>query len=178
MEELINEAKNGDEEAFTKIIIVLEKDLYRIARMRFSSEDDICEVVQQTIIASFYNIKKLKNVEYFKTWIIKILLNKCNKFYTSKIKNGFLVEYNDDNLKNISKKNEFDKINSELDFDALIKDFNYKERITLILYYVENLTTKEIGKILKESDSTVRNRLARSKIKLKNKLEERGECYG
>ena len=80
MEELINEAKNGDEEAFTKIIIALEKDLYRIARMRFSSEDDICEVVQQTIIASFYNIKKLKNVEYFKTWIIKILLNKCNKF--------------------------------------------------------------------------------------------------
>ena len=120
----------------------------------------------------------LKNVEYFKTWIIKILLNKCNKFYTSKIKNSFLVEYNDDNLKNISKKNEFDKINSELDFDALINDFDFKERITLILYYVENLTTKEIGKILKESDSTVRNRLARSKIKLKNKLEERGECYG
>lgn len=178
MEELIKEAKKGNQDAFTKIIIDIEQDLYKIARTRFHSEDDICEVIQETIIASFYNIRKLKNIEYFKTWIIKILINNCNKLYKKQVKNGSILEYNDSNLISHYEKNEYDIVNSELDFDELIKDFNYKERVTLILYYVENLKTKQIGKILKEPDSTIRNRLARSKKKLKNKLEKRGDYYG
>ena len=34
MEELIQKAKNGDKEAFTTIMLSLEKDLYKIAKTR------------------------------------------------------------------------------------------------------------------------------------------------
>ncbi len=172
MEKLIEEAQKGNEEAFTKIIIDLEKDLYKMARARFNSEDDICEVVQETIIAAFNNMKKLKKPEYFKTWIIKILINNCNKMYKKKRKKD-LFEYDEKILEDTYSKNEYEIVIDKLDFEGLIKNLKYNERITLILYYMENLTTKEIGKLLKEPESTIRNRISRAKLKLKKELEKR-----
>ena len=49
----------------------------------------------------------------------------------------------------------------------MIKKLNYNERITLTLYYVEKFTTKEISKILKEPESTIKNRILRAKNKLR-----------
>lgn len=165
MEELIEKAKTGDEQAFTEIIISIEMDLYKIARMRLECEDDINEAVQETIIQTFKSIKKIKKPEFFKTWIIRVLINKCNKVY-KKSRNNNYVEYNE--AINASYNNEDESNIRNLDFFLLIKNLSYRERISLILYYQENLTTKEIGRILKEPESTIRNRISRAKTKLKN----------
>ena len=50
MEELIQKAKNGDKEAFTTIMLSLEKDLYKIAKTRLKNDDDIYDAIQETII--------------------------------------------------------------------------------------------------------------------------------
>ena len=47
----------------------------QIARTRLNNEEDIKEAVQETIIKSYSSIRKLKNSKFFKTWIIKILIN-------------------------------------------------------------------------------------------------------
>lgn len=168
MEELIDGAIHGDEDALTDLIILIEEDLYKIARTRLFCEDDIKDAVQETIIQTFKYIKKLKEPKYFKTWIFKILINKCNKIFRKSQKNSF-VEY-DEKLINMGFDNE-DEIISELDFYNLIKFLNYDERIALILYYMEDLTTKEISEILKEPESTIRNRISRARAKLKKKNE-------
>lgn len=62
------------------------------------------------------------------------------------------------------------KIN-DLDFYILINNLNYDERIALTLFYLEEFSTKEIGKILKEPESTIRTRLARARRKLKRIIE-------
>lgn len=173
MEDLINRAQKGNKEAFTQLIISVEQDLYRIARMRFSCEDDIEDAVQETIIQTYKSIKKIKNPEYFKTWIIKVLINKCNKLYKKKQRN---LEYIEDISIDYYSYDNNDVLASNLDFYTLIKDLNYKERISLILYYAEGFTTKQISKILKEPESTIRNRLSRSKIKIKNNYDK-GENY-
>ena len=164
MEELIERAKNGDEQAFTEIIVSIESDLYKIARMRLECEDDINEAVQETIIQTFKSLKKIKKPEFFKTWLIKVLINKCNKIYKKLRKNNY-VEYNEMIDKSC---NYEDNTNiNDLDFLLLIKSLNYDERISLILYYQENLTTKQISNILKVPESTIRNRISRAKVKLK-----------
>lgn len=165
MEELIEKAKKGDEEAFTELIISLETDLYRIAKMRLSCEDDINEAVQETIIQAFKSIKKVRYPEYFKTWIIRVLINNCNRVYKTLNRSEEIEKIKEE--KNAYQLDEEQSI-SKLDFNILIKTLNYKEKISLTLYYSENLTTKEISKILKEPESTTRNRISRAKIKLKN----------
>ena len=81
MEELVEKSKKGDNQAFSDLIINMENELYKIARTRLNNEEDIKEAVQETIIKSYSSIRKLKNSKFFKTWIIKILINECNNIY-------------------------------------------------------------------------------------------------
>jgi RNA polymerase sigma factor (sigma-70 family) len=167
--ELVNEAKLGNKEAFTKIITEMENELYKIARLRLKNEDDIDDAIQETMIKAFKSIKKLKKEEYFKTWIIKILINNCNNIYRKKKKKEILIEDYSMELK--SEINKLEHVENELDFYSIIKVLDYEEKIILVLYYMENFTTKEISKIIKLNSNTVKSKLLRAKNKLK-------EVYG
>ena len=52
--------------------------------MKINNENDIEDIIQETMLSAYTNLKKLKNNSFFKTWIIRILINKCNKFYKKK----------------------------------------------------------------------------------------------
>ncbi len=86
MEELINRARNGDSDAFTQIMEYYKLDLYKIARTRLSCMDDIEDAIQDTILQAFNSIKQLKHVEYFKKWLLKILIRNCNHIYSKRKK--------------------------------------------------------------------------------------------
>lgn len=92
MEELIKEAQIGDKNAFNKIFIAISDDLYKIAKSRINNEDDIADAVQETMIATFKNIKKLRDTSQFKQWVITILINKCNRIYRRKYKKDISYE--------------------------------------------------------------------------------------
>ncbi len=131
------------------------------------NEDDINEAVQETMIEAYKEIKKLKYNQYFKTWIIKILINKCNKQYRKNKKENISYEYN--NLENQIKENE---IQTDIDFYIIISKLEYVERIIVTLYYLERYTTKEIAKILNKNENTIKTKLSRAKKKLRRYLEE------
>lgn len=175
IEELIIRAQNDEKEAFKKLILKIKNDLYKIARMRLYCEDDIEDAVQETIIEVYKNIKKLRKIELFKTWVIKILINRCNKIYKKSAKENKL-EYLDENFHEEYSRIEGDNIGN-LDFYNLLKKLNYKERLALTLFYLSDFTTKEISKIVKEPESTIRNRIARARKKLKEciRRENNGE---
>ncbi len=170
MEEIVKKAKQGDNQAFTELIMNLQQDLYKIARTRLSNNDDINEAVQETIIKAYSSIKKLREEKYFKTWIIKILINQCNDIY-SKNKKLEYIEYEESKLEENKNDSLKQKIN-DLDFYILIKNLNYDERIAVILFYLEGFSTKEIGKILKTPEGTIKTRISRARKKLKDLLEK------
>ena len=170
MNELIEKAKKGDKDSFTQIILMMKDNLYRIARMRFQNEDDINEVVQLTIIEVYNSLRKLRDNKKFKSWVIKILLNYCNKQYKKKSK-----DEKEQNIEiDIEEKNdEIARKIDQIDFYNLIKTLDYKERLSLMLFYAEDLSYKEISKILKEPESTIRNRNSRAIDKLRKKYKEK-----
>lgn len=168
LSELATEAQKGNMEAFANLIMNLEQDFYRIASIRLKSADDIDDAIQMTIEKALKNIKRLKEPQYIKTWIIRILINNCNDICKRKKKN---IEYNENIELNV--KNDNEEVDAKLDFYILIKSLNEKEKIVMTLYYSENLTTKEISKILKEPESTIRNRISRAVKKLRDRYEGR-----
>jgi RNA polymerase sigma-70 factor (ECF subfamily) len=66
--------------------------------------------------------------------------------------------------------------NSKIEFERLLQILNYKERIIIVLFYLNDYSSKEISKILKMSENTVKSNLRRAKIKIKEKLGD--EYYG
>ena len=171
MEELIKKAQKGDKNAFTYIILQIRNDLYKIAKTRISSDDDIEDLIQDTMIETYKHIKKLREPEKFKMWVIKILVNKCNKLYKKKYRKDISID--DYNMENYIVLNSQKDIEDDLNFYYLIKKLKYEERIVLILHYMEQYSVKDISKILKINENTVKTHLFRARERIKKDLNEK-----
>lgn len=172
MEELIIKAQKGDIDAFTQIVLNIESDLYKIAKTRISNETDIQDAIQETMIEAYKSIKKLKDPNKFKKWMIKILINKCNRIYKRKYKQD--ISMDEYNLGNYILVNSYKNIEDDLNFYSLLKKLKYEERIVIILYYMEKYTIDEIAEITKMKADKIRTLLyrARQKIRISYKKEE------
>ncbi len=169
MEELIEKAKKGDRDAFTKLIMDVENDLYKIAKTRITNEADIEDAIQETMIESYKSIKKLREPKKFKKWLITILINKCNRIYRKKSRKDISIdEYDLDKFLITYTPRE---IENDLNFYSLLKQLKYEERIVIILYYMEQYSVKDIKEILHMNENTIRTNLYRARQKIKNNYE-------
>lgn len=147
------------------------QDLYKIARSKLDNEYDICDALQETMLSAYTNLKKVKDVEYFKTWIIKILINKCNDIYRNKGNIKLYIdikdtayEYEEDSILNLE---------SKLAFENIINILNEEDRTIITLYYNNDFSIKQISDLLNMNENTVKTRLSRSKNKIKEKFKWR-----
>ena len=53
--------------------------LYRTAYLYLGSESDALEAVDEAVYHALRALKKLRQPEYFETWLTRILLNECHK---------------------------------------------------------------------------------------------------
>ena len=162
---LVNKAKRNDYEAFCKLIEIIKNDLYLIAKTRLKNEEDIADVIQETIITCYNNIKSLRKETSFKPWTIKVLINKCNKMYKNPNNINISIESNSINEYLGTTENNDEKLN----FEDLIKDLSSDEKLILTLYYYSRYTTKEISKITKIKENTIKSKISRAKEKIYKK---------
>ncbi|MCI8291403.1 MAG: RNA polymerase sigma factor [Clostridia bacterium] len=159
--------RSGDNDAFNGLVLEYQETLYRIAKSRLNCDDDICDVVQNTLISAYKSINTLQNEKYFKTWLIKILINKCNTFYAKSMKENISFEVLEDNKIFVEK-----DFTNDFSIDYLINSLSNDEQTILTLFYVEGYSEKEISKILGMNYATVRTRIKRAKEKIALKLDK------
>ena len=161
MEDLIKKAKSGDKLAFTELMLQMQDELYKIAKIRLKNDDDVFDVIQDTMLSACKSLKKLKHNEYFKTWIIKILINECNKIHRQNKKIIYLENYNQTDLVYNDKYDDFG-------VRQAIKKLDEDLKTMVILYYFEDFNIKEISEIQKLPEGTVKSRLSRARKKLES----------
>ena len=156
-------AKKGNKEAFCRIIENNKNQLYRIAKGIVYSEADIEDVLQEVTLKAWLQISNLKSDEYFKTWLIRILINECNSILR---KRKSLLTLEEIKSTECSDSNLSDKI----DLWNALSSLNTELRTVVVLFYYEDLPYKDIAVILKVSEGTVKSRLHRAKSKLEKIL--------
>ena len=125
--------------------------------------------MQETFICLFQNVRKIKDISKLKSWITIVLINKCNKL----MKPNKIVElsYDQENFENfLESEQEYEDITNDMDFFNCINFLNIEERTIVSMYYSEEYTTKEMSKILKMSENTIKSKLLRAKNKIRKKL--------
>lgn len=175
MEELINEAKNGDEEAFSDLMMSISDDLYKIARIRINNEEDLNDAIQETMIAVFKSLHKLNDYKKFKFWVIKILVNKCNRIYRKKSKNERSIEELE--MDKLINDDGYNEVENNLNFNSLIKNLTYEEKIISTLYYMEEYTIKEIKEIIGMNENTIKTHLYKARNKIRDNIKKGGKEY-
>jgi RNA polymerase sigma-70 factor, ECF subfamily len=151
-------AIKGDKEAFVYLINEHRLSLYRIAKGILKDDYRVEDAISNTIIKAFENIKKLKKAEYFKTWLIRILINECNSI----LKKEKRILYLEDSVKEEA----YIDLYENIDLINAIETLDNDLKLVTILYYFEDIEQKEIAKIINTKEGTVRTKLFRARKKL------------
>lgn len=163
MELLVKRAMHGDAESFIRLMEKQKQSMLKVAWGFFSNQEDVADVMQQTILNAYEHIGELKKPNYFKTWLIRILINNCNQLYNSQKR----IE----NEETISNQGYFDSYPGENTFFYLLSLLHRDDRVIFQLYFGEEYTTKEISEILGIKENTIRSRIHRGKEQLKKQIQ-------
>ncbi len=161
---LVNNAKNGDCNAFSVLYSMYAEELFRFSVYLSGNVEDAEDSVQEAIFSAWRNIHTLKDPTLFKAWLFKILSNRCKT--------------------NLMKKNKSPDTLPIEDYDFFIEDTTFnsaelKEALSsltppdaqiILLSIIGGLKSYEIAEIYNMPAATVRTRQKRALEKLKSIL--------
>lgn len=163
MLEQVNRARQGDRDAFAALMERCQPDLYRVARGYFSSPADIADAIQETILACWEHLPELRQPRYFKTWLIRILINKCTDLQRAGRRWVPLDQ--------LPPEAERDDAGEARAFAELLELLDEIYRPVFLLYYGEGYKVREIGAILGLTGEAVKSRLRRGRTQLRARYE-------
>lgn len=165
--ELIKSLKKSKEEAFEYVIDTYGNKLFKTCYLILNNKEEAEDVVQETFLKVFKEIKSFKEKSSLYTWIYRIAINLSKD--SLKKKSDF-IEYEDFIESSVVLEEEvFEKIdNSILKEKVFSLNHIYKEII--VLFYFEELSIKEICEILQEKEGTIKSRLNRARNILKESI--------
>lgn len=142
--------------------------MYRLAYTYVRNEQDAMDIVQESVYKAIKNSYKIKQEEFVKTWLWRIVMNTAVDFLRKRQKEVSMEE-----LIEASSEDRYE------DFDTLeaLKVLDEKEKAVIVLRFFEDRKISEIAKVLEENVNTVKTILYRSLKKLKIKLEEGEMLY-
>ena len=134
-------------------------------------EDDVCDAIQDTALSIYKNINSLKNEKHFKTWVIRITINKCYDIIAKRKLNDekiLKVQLNITETHTSFDSNVMLKTDLERALDLLEEDL----KTVTVLYYYNDLSISEISHILNIPKGTVKSRVFRAREKLYDILSQ------
>lgn len=167
IEKLIKKAKRGNQTAFIQCIEPYEAHLYRMAFVYMKNENDAVEVVQETIVKAYEKMNTLKEPAYFKTWLIKIVINTC----LSKLKRADKVIHIDEKQL-VSLQVLPTDISLKLTLQNLIEQLSTEEKNVILLHFYQGYTFKETSELLEMPLGTAKSVCYRALKKLRIQIEE------
>lgn len=163
----VKKAVDGDDEAFYCLVSGYKEQLYRIAFSYLKSQEDALEAIQETTFRAYKNLYKLKNPQYFKTWLIRILINYCINEIKRREKVVGIT-------KPINHRVEDDKTD-RLTVESAVQKLKDKHREVILLKYFEDLTISEIANVMDHPEGTIKTWLNRGLASLRLLLNKEGE---
>lgn len=187
---LILKARQGDKEAFNRLMKLWYRRIYNYAFKYFSDHDLAMEVTQRTFISMNAKIADLRDPGKFRPWLYRIASNYCHDekrktkresmnverdMGQSEIREVEASEYNPDK---VYQQNEL----AEILLDALAM-INEDQREVVIMKEYEGLKFLEIAEILNISENTVKSRMyyglsALRKILVSKNINKNTVFYG
>lgn len=146
-------------------VVPLYSDMiYRIALTHTCSREDAEDVLQEVFLTYYRKNKEFNEEEHRKSWLIRVTLNCCDRTLAKRKKQQYVPI---DALE-IPVRFEYD---SDKTVYRAVLSLPEKLRRVVELFYFEELSAKEIGKVLNLRESAVFMRLSRARAELKEKLK-------
>ena len=170
--DLIVKSINSDYDSFANLMKLHKRHLYQMAYINTRNKDMALDIIQETTIVAFKNIKSLKEPLAFKKWITRILVNITISELKKRKKVIHIDNYDVINNDDIFINNKSINIDEKLDLYNAVDLLKNNYKTIIIMKYFNDLTIKEIGYTLNLSENTVKTNLKRAKEALFKILKE------
>ena len=154
-----------DKTEFAAAVLAAEPTLYRVARSMLPCEADCADAAQSAILRAWEKLDTLKSPEYFRTWLVRILINECR----SALRRRARFAGEPDESLPVPEPERYDELY------AALYSLDEKYRLPVTLHYLEGFRLAEIAEMLRLPQGTVATRLRRARELLREELK--GECY-
>jgi len=167
LEEKIIKAKKGDDNAFYELISERKEMLYKTAFTYVKNKEDALDILNETVYRAFISIKRLKEPEFFNTWLTRILIN-CALDTLRKDKKVLQLD-EQAGIANLSSTLAQEDV---FDLNIAVDSLKEKYKTIVILKYFQDMTLAEISEVLQCPLGTVKTNLYKALKELKINLEE------
>ncbi len=178
--QLIHAVLSGDDEAFGTLVKKYQKSVHALAWRKIGDFHYAEEITQDTFIQAYKKLSTLKDCNQFAGWLYVITNNLCTDWLRKK--KPAIQPMGDSSVKEIEKQTYerylLEKREKEVSehrheiVQLLLEELPESERTVVTLYYLGEMTTKEIGKFMGVSVNTITSRLQRARERLKASGEQ------
>ena len=174
--QLIHRILSGDDEAFNTLVRKYQKSVHALAWRKVGDFHFAEEIAQDTFLQAYKNLAMLKDPNQFGGWLYVIANRLCLKWIQRN--KPAMQSLEDTSMGEVERSSYTRYISEQRETEAterryaivkrLLEKLPESERTVVTLYYLGEMTAKEIGKFLGVSVNTIKSRLRRARERLKN----------
>ncbi len=174
---VIEQARNGDREAFGKLVQTYQQRVYMTAYRMMGNHDDANDVAQEAFVRAFHGMARFDGRAEFFTWLYRIVTNVSLNHLRGlrrrrsvaiddvKLPESLLRDAGDDPRKILEMKQRAQEIATALD------ELSDTLRATVVLVIMEGFSYRETAEILDSNEGTIAWRVYEARQKLRIRLE-------
>ena len=151
--------------SFEEAVKVFSDTVYRVSLNILKNPEDSKDVMQNVFLRYFKHQHTFKSEEHIKAWLIRVAVNESKRYLKINNKNESV------SLEEVAN-TLFAENKEDGEIFTAVMSLDEKYRTVILLYYYEGYDVKEIARILKRNQATVRTQLSRARELLKPKLKE------
>jgi RNA polymerase sigma-70 factor (ECF subfamily) len=182
--EVIEGCKSGDRKAFEKIVLFYQKRVFNYAYRMLGNMEEAKELAQEVFVSVFLSIRELREETKFDSWLKQITLNHCrNRWKFLKRRQYFKTDSIDDPIET-----EDGEVARPIPDCSDPPDVRYEkkalqewirkgllkmredQRELIVLRDLQGLSYEEMGTLLNLPEGTVKSKLHRARMDLKEIL--------
>lgn len=190
--EAVQKAMKGEQEAFTYLYEKTYTKVFYLARKFLKSEHIAQDIVQDSYVKAFQSLNTLEDPEKFPSWIATIVTNRSKNELKRRKETLFSETENEDGQDisdtfiddriAVQPEIAMDKNETKRLMQEIIDTLTDEQRMCITMFYMEEMSVKEMASVLEVSENTVKSRLNYGRQKIKDKvldLEKKGtKLYG
>ena len=170
--ELLERFENGEKEAFTELVIRHQKSVYSLAYRLIGDEREASDIAQRVFVNAYSSISSFRRKSEFRTWIFRITINLCKNYFRS---NPEKREVQLEGLPLAQPETPLTQLLEEerkMRVKAMLDRLPEKQRLTIILRVYQELSYKEIAKLINCAEGTVKANIFHALNKLRSMWKE------
>lgn len=186
-QELVALAKQGDQDAFAQLVQANQNKIYSLALRMTGNPEDGADLAQEAFLKAWRSLSAFQEESSFSTWLYRLTSNLCIDFLRKEKRRKAAVTTvsldgdDEDDAPPVevpdhrfTPETEVERRELRAAMSRALHSLSDEHRRILILREVEGLSYTEIAAVLELEEGTVKSRIARARISLRNILQKDG----